>query len=281
MPEGARVDRLRLPPRRRVRRARQEAAVRVPAQLGARRAARAARLRAVARPLSTALIAFRPSAAHPRDPRRRHRRRNHRRRRQRRQQRVLDGSRRGRRAQGARRAVDRSRGDGAGAGRAGRVRHHVRRPAAGALRDSRGGDGAGPPDIGGAHRSRATRNAWRWPRRGSSRRSRFRRSAPASAGFALDECARVMIEAIRAHARPATLAAPGAPRAVRPAGLSRVRGSRRRAARPAARRPARLSGVRVEHATTKSRRPEVTKKRHVRCFLRVLVSSRLRGSAGS
>ena len=47
LPEGARVDRLRLPPRRGLRRARQEAALRLSAQLGARRAARAARLRPV------------------------------------------------------------------------------------------------------------------------------------------------------------------------------------------------------------------------------------------
>ena len=49
--------------RGRVRRARQEAALRVSAQLGARRAARAARLRAVARPL----IAFRLPLAAPDD----------------------------------------------------------------------------------------------------------------------------------------------------------------------------------------------------------------------
>src|SRR5216117_2974990 len=44
-PENARVDRLRVPARGRTRRARQEAALRVSAKLGARRAARAARFR--------------------------------------------------------------------------------------------------------------------------------------------------------------------------------------------------------------------------------------------
>src|SRR5262249_8742627 len=49
--ERAGVDRLRVRPRVRVRGARQEAAVRFPAELGARRAPRAARLRAVPGPL--------------------------------------------------------------------------------------------------------------------------------------------------------------------------------------------------------------------------------------
>ena len=47
------LDRLRLPARRGVRRARQEAAVRVSAELRARRAARAARLRPLARPIGS------------------------------------------------------------------------------------------------------------------------------------------------------------------------------------------------------------------------------------
>ena len=52
-PQGAPLDRLRVPPRRRVRRARQEAALRVSAERRARRAAGAARLRPLARPVTT------------------------------------------------------------------------------------------------------------------------------------------------------------------------------------------------------------------------------------
>src|SRR5437660_1170180 len=52
--QGARVDRLRIPPRRRVCRAGQETAVLVPIQLRTRRAARSSRLRPRAGSLSAA-----------------------------------------------------------------------------------------------------------------------------------------------------------------------------------------------------------------------------------
>ncbi len=136
LPEGARVDRLRLPQGGRVHRAGQETALRVSSQLGARCAARAARLRAVARPL----IAFRLPLAAPDDTASAslpfltleiadgdlaaeatdavvNAANNHF---------WMGGG-----VAGALKARggpgDRSRGDGAGAGRAGRVRHHVSR----------------------------------------------------------------------------------------------------------------------------------------------------------